>query len=87
MTERTVKLSDREVRALAYIEAASYLNIGSEGLFNDYPHVERASLSAVSDMVGELCGGLEAASMAAVGGREAFNALLLKTLSGKENGK
>ncbi len=81
MTERSVVLTEKEILALAHLEAADRIDSYGE-LFNDYPAVSRKSMSAVADALDAIIEHHYELAAAAVGGREAVDALTTRALLG-----
>ncbi len=84
MTERTVKLTEREVRALAHSTVADLIDGVDPDLFNRYPLVDRGSLSAVMDAVFELYQVTEESALFVAGGQDGWERLMHKVLTGEE---
>lgn len=84
MTERTVKLSDREVRAVAFSAVADLIDNGDADLFNRYPLVSRQSLSKVQDVIFDIYLLAEAGTFIAAGGEDGWNRLIRWMLTGEE---
>jgi len=84
VSERTLKLNDRAVRAIALSAVADLIDNGSTDLFNRFPLVRLQSLSAVEDAIFDIYQMAEAAVFIAAGGEDAWNRLIRWVLTGEE---
>lgn len=85
MTERTVHLTDREILALAYAEAADVLADTAADVFNQHPSALREDLSQVAKVLEDLHDLMDLASVGAASGFDGLFALYRKLRAGKED--
>lgn len=86
MAERTVKLSDRQVWAVALSAVADAVDDFDFDLSNRFPSADPHSLSAVEDAIYDIYQMAAAAAAVAGGGESTLNRLLRRMLTGEEGG-
>lgn len=81
--ERTVVLTDAEIRAIALVEAASWVPASPRTMFTHYQAATNESLVRAVDELDDISARLEREATELVGGKEQLEALLDKAYKGE----